>query len=711
MFYLTTIFISAFLLFQIQPIIGKIILPLFGGGVSIWTSCLLFFQCFLLFGYYYAHRLSVQFTLNKQIKIHCTLLVISLIFLLLFPIQVSSSSVNGEPLWDIIKVLVITIGLPYFILSSTSPLVQRWFSYAETGRQPYRLYSLSNIGSLLALLSYPFIIEPKLPLMKQSSYWSFGYFIFVLSSIFLMVYLSKKLNIISQNTAQNELINDNEENKDKSNNSLLISFMWVFLSALGVVLLISTTNTMTQEITPIPFLWILPLCLYLLTFIICFHHSRWYVRWCWFGLFILSAYAAMVAYFMGNGLDIISVTIIYSFALFSACMVCHGELVNIKPKNNNQLTRYYLYIAAGGFLGSVFVSFGAQNLFDHYIEFPLSILAVLAVFMLRLILNSRFEKNDDNLQVSQNRLGVLFGKHKRLKLATGFAFVILSYMFIFNFQSKFSNKIAASRNFYGVLYVNDVVNVGGREERRLMHGNTLHGLQPAYPLNLMPTLYYQNNTGVSYAIRYAQKHSITPIKVGVIGLGVGTLAAYGRKGDRFDFYEINPDVEVFANQYFSYLENSSADIEVILGDARITLEEQLLRSKTGADHLYDVMVVDAFSSDAIPSHLLTKEAGELYFKHLSPNGLVAFHISNKQIDLFPIMKGLANNLNASTYYFNTIASVFTENNTPSKWVILTRNADFASSKFVQEFQSNWPEESDYALLWTDDYNDLLSVIR
>ncbi|MCJ8320847.1 MAG: fused MFS/spermidine synthase [Colwellia sp.] len=693
MLYLFVIFIGAFLLFQVQPLIAKLILPLFGGGAAIWTACLLFFQAFLLLGYLYSHYLTKLSTLKKQATVHLVLLLISLVFL---PITINNDlslysllSIDNSPLFEIVFLLVFSIGLPYLLLSSTGPLVQRWLSYQDSAKLPYKLYSLSNIASLLALLSYPFIFEPLFILSDQILFWSAGYVVFSLSFIGLALVMVKQ---------PAQLINDvGLDSKIKTCSAVTI-FLWLALSATGVVLLVSTTNAMTQNIPPMPFLWILPLCIYLLTFIINFHSPRWYVRWYWFVLFAISSFAAIFMYFIGSQFDIVSQVIIYSVILFSACMLCHGELVKLKPKVEH-LTLFYLNMSLGGFLGSAFIAFVAQDFFTQFLEFPIGILAVYLLFSVCLTV----KVNGDN------KITIGAGTNKILSNKALAKVSIVSFLILLAFFSYLNNlfsgsNIDSSRNFYGIISVKDV-EIDGVLERRLIDGNTSHGTQRLTAgLNgegdITPRSYYRKNTGVAIAIE--QIRSGSPITVGIVGLGAGTIASYGQVSDKYKFYELNPGVLSMANEYFSYLSQSKADVEVIIGDGRVSLTNEMSNN-------FDVLVIDAFSGDSIPVHLLTEEAFTLYFQQLKLNGVLALHISNSHLDLTQLTKGLAAAFNKKALYFKTIKGSIGDNE--AEWVLLTNNKQFINNSVVKRFVSHWPPSMTSPLIWTDDYSNLLSVLK
>jgi hypothetical protein len=697
MLILFIIFTGAFLLFQVQPLIAKLILPVFGGGAAIWTACLLFFQAFLLLGYLYSHLLTKLSTIKQQVMIHFALLAISLVFVPISLARITEHNVVDAPLASILILLMATVGLPYFLLASTGPLVQRWLTYIESNKLPYKLYSFSNVASLIALISYPFLFEPLLVLTDQILFWSLGYVVFVLAFIGLAMKMLKQKNLVmnADNLTDNPIVQSRQK---QVSNTKFTNVLWLLLSAVGVVLLVSTTNAMTQNIPPVPFLWILPLCIYLLTFIISFHSPRWYVRWYWFVLFVISSFAAIFMYFIGSGFDIISQILIYSVILFSACMLCHGELARLKPEAE-KLTFYYLMMSLGGFLGSAFVAFVAQKVFSQFLEFPLAIFSVYLLFAVCLF----FTKKDEEKSHSTIRY---------LPVASlGFMVVVILFFSYLNALFAQTNVIS-SRNFYGILTVKDV-EINHIIERRLIDGSTSHGTQILTDAgaDLTPRSYYRANTGVALALAHVKSEREAngvhvDINVGIVGLGAGTLAAYGQKGDKYDFYELNPDVKRLADDYFTYLKSSKAKIQVILGDGRVSLTRAVEQER----YLdYDVLVIDAFSGDSIPSHLLTLEAFELYFQHLNDQGILAIHISNSHLDLTPLVRGLAQAFNQQAVYINTLEKQAGENN--AQWVLITNSKNFLANASVRKFVSRWPLNAEKTMVWTDDYSNLLSVLK
>jgi spermidine synthase len=602
---------------------------------------------------------------------------------LFLPIGISNNVIlraEGQPLANILLILTLSIGLHYVLFSATGPLVQRWFSLVHVSKQPYQLYSWSNLASLLALLSFPFLFEPLFSAAVQSTFWSIGYGFYCIALIALMVYVMKAL----PNEAKDEVTT-----VDSLDNTKNHPLLWLGLSTLGVVLLVSTTNAMTQNIPPIPFLWILPLCLYLLSFIISFHSPKWYVRWYWFLLFVPTALIAIFMFFIGSQFDISSQVVIYSSILFSACMICHGELAKLKPCVS-KLTWFYLTLAFGGFLGSVLVAFVAQNIFTQFLEFPVAIIGVFVLFALSVF-------------ADQQQVNKLVG--------TSAVFAILCVIALWQLNSLYiKTDVHSERNFYGVLSVKDV-EVDGKEERRLIDGTTSHGTQ-YLPLEPIPTplSYYRNNTGVAIALQQlAQQnaHEKRSLNVGFVGLGAGTLAAYGNQGDSYRFYELNPAVIFAAKNYFTYLKQSKADVDIIAGDGRVSLTQELSLINEGKRKLFDMLVIDAFSGDSIPQHLLTVEALQLYWQHLNENGVIAVHISNTHLNLLPLMAGLAQATTTELRYFKTKAE--TPHGHDTEWVWLTNNEKLLNDAVVGLYRSQIKVNE--KIVWTDDFSHLISLLK
>jgi len=688
--YYISVFISAFLVFQIQPIISKIILPWFGGGASVWTTCILFFQFFLLVGYLYAYILSKIFKVKHQVVVHLVCLLFSL-FLLPYNIADIQNIITSEPpTWGVLKVLFFGLGIPYLILSANTPLLQHWFTRETHGANPYRLYAISNIAAFLALVSYPVVIEPFMTLDWQVKLWSSIYWIFVLlvAWIFFIV--------VKENNKDRLFIPEHIINPQVG---FFRPILWFMLSALGVVLLVSTTNALTQNVPPMPFLWLAPLAIYLLTYVVAFSNLAIYVRYLWLPFYMLLSFVALLIYFIGGQLDIITQLLIYLLILLCGCMICHGELNSLKPKQGNT-TLFYLVLSGGGVFGSFLVSFVAKSQFNEFLEFPLAIFSVLVLATASLWWN----KQEECADVKSSMVGVVTNSQLS-KLAAGSAVVALVWLLAFsNLNNQYQQyDIAKARNFYGILTVKDITE-GKVNERRLIDGTTSHGSQ-SLPLSKLavPLSYYRPGTGAQLVIKELSGGS--NLQVGIIGLGVGALAAYGQAGDHYTFYELNPLVSVFANKYFSYLGSSKAEVEVKLGDARVSLQNEL---DSGQKNAFDLLIIDAFSGDLIPTHLMTQEAFLLYQQHIKTQGVVALHISNRHLSLLPVIINHSRTLDMQLMLFETPSN---ENEHDAQWVVLTNNTLLTQSPKLILKQTEIVRDQYQKVLWTDNYSSLLAILK
>jgi MFS family permease len=688
--YFISVFISAFLIFQIQPIISKIILPWFGGGASIWTTCMLFFQFFLLVGYLYAYILSKILRVKYQVIVHFLCLLVSLFLLPTNIADIQNTLISGPPTWAVLKVLFFGLGFPYLILSANTPLLQQWFTSETNGAYPYRLYAISNIGSFLALISYPVIIEPFMPLEGQITFWSSIYWLFVLLIGWIF------FTVVKQDDKDRPSITEQIVNPKVS---LFRLILWFLLSALGVILLVSTTNALTQNVPPVPFLWLAPLAIYLLTYVVAFSNLAIYIRIIWLPFFMLLSFVALLIYFIGGQFDIITQLFIYLLILMCGCMICHGELNTLKPLQGNT-TLFYLVLSAGGVSGSLLVSFVAKSLFDEFLEFPLAIFSVLILSTASLWWN---KKNDfENAKCIKDRVVV---NGQLSKLATGSVVVSLvwslAYIKLNNQYQQYD--IAKTRNFYGILTVKDITK-GNVNERRLIDGTTSHGSQ-SLPLSKspVPMSYYRPGTGVELVINELSAES--KLQVGIIGLGVGALAAYGQPGDNYTFYELNPLVADFAHRYFSYLDSSKADVKVKLGDARVTLQNELDLKQNNS---FDLLVIDAFSGDLIPTHLMTQEAFLLYQQHIKTQGVIALHISNRHLSLLPVIMHHSRNFNMQVMLFETPGNGYEHD---AQWVILTNNSRLTQSPRLIYRQTVMTNDQSQYVSWTDDYSSLLPILK
>jgi hypothetical protein len=715
-----TILLSAFLLFQVQPLIARFILPWFGGSPAVWTTCMLFFQMLLLLGYLYAYLISTQLTVGRQALLHLGLLAISLVLLPIVPGVQWKPTGDENPTARILLLLSASVGAPYFLLSTTGPLLQRWFSLLMPAESPYRLYALSNVGSLLALQSYPLLFEPFLRLGTQAIAWSCGYALFAVLCGYCAWHLYRATlpnelpaSLVEQPSprvdqpAAKKRRSKNAEKKPQPASDRLRAIepprrldmlVWLLLSALPSVLLLSTTNQLSQEVAVVPFLWVLPLSLYLITFIVAFDNPRWYKRPLWFGLMFCSV--LMVITFLAQGVmaPFQFQIVAYSGLLLGCAMCCHGELAASRP-DVRYLTLYYLILSLGGALGGLFVVVVAPLIFSQYWEFHFSVMGcIICAFMAY-------------GRAPQARSSWQFW----ILLSVGLIVVVIFGNFgaqLVSERMSDNTLIAQVRNFYGVLSVRSEEMPGYGERYLLIHGQIAHGSQfRDADKRKLHTSYYSAESGVGKAIElHPRRAAGEKLRIGVVGLGIGTLASYGQRGDVVRFYELNPDVERIAREYFTYLSDSPAQVEIALGDARIQLERELA---TGGSQQFDILVIDAFSSDSIPMHLLTRECMALYWQHLKPDGILALHISSHFMDLHPVVRTLAEDAGYEPLLMHWEKPE--ENPHPaystSDWILITRNEAFLADLEVQSHKTPWPESSAVPILWTDDYGSLLQVLK
>ena len=678
--YAVTIFLSAFLLFQVQPLIAKMILPWFGGSAAVWSASMLFFQLLLLAGYAYAH-VSIRFLKPRvQMLVHVTLLLGSCALLPILPNPIWRPTQVGDPTARILLLLTATIGLPYFLLSSTSPLLQAWFVRRTGSGVPYRLFALSNFGSMLALVSFPFLVEPTLATRQQAYSWSGGYVVFALLCAFT-AWVSRAASAANPNQVAADA-----ESGDRPSFWQLV--FWVLLASCASVLLVSVTNHMSQNVAPIPLLWVLPLALYLLTFICAFESDRIYQRW----LFIpwLAPALAGMAYmiYAEDGNYNIKYAIPgFAAGLFVCCMFCHGELARRRPAPRH-LTLFYLMVSIGGALGGIFVALIAPRVFRAYWELPLGLIACGVLAMIAVW----------NLRVP--KLGAW-----PIRAVIFIAVAVLAGYFVRQERKLAKNLVLQARNFYGPLQVRDDLPTEDYAQRTLLHGTIDHGSQLQDPvLRYVTTSYYAKRSGVGRAMSELQAKG--PIRAGVIGLGAGVLSNYGRKGDYFRIYEINPLVERIAQTLFTFYPHSAADKAILMGDARLTLERQLA---TEGPQNYDILAVDAFSSDAIPVHLLTREAIQLYFRHLKPEGVLALHISNRYLDLKPVCEGGAASVGREAWVVEDEGDEASYLSS-STWVLVTSDLSLYRGKFFKDATlSQYPPKKRFRP-WTDDYSNLFQIL-
>lgn len=751
--FIISIFVSAFLLFQVQPIIARYILPWYGGSPAVWTTCMLFFQIGLLAGYAYAHLLASVFREKRlyQFVIHLGLVACAALFF--SPITPAESlKPSGDEIssiWGIVKLLATTVGLPYLAISASGPLLQHWFSGACPGRSPYRLYAVSNIGSLLGLLSYPFLFEPALGLKHQTIWWSAGFVIYgILALVCAWAYFKGGQEKLDDATEDSAKLGESEGGKPL----WIQRILWVVLAALGSATLLAVTNQMCQDVSVVPFLWVLPLALYLLTFILGFDRAFWYQRWLWvplmlIGIFFLGSLLrenleydkvtiagfsgavvilGLIINFAGNfqkskiigplvGLAIAVPLLIwfgvemkdqfgdgdephlfwqlfiYMITMFATCMVCHGEMVRLKP-GSSHLTGFYLLMSFGGALGGAFVSLIAPSIFNGYWELHI-VLIVVPLLVACLIAWDLMKK------YSVPHWGGL------ALIAAMLVVLPLAGILKDDIDDR-TNSVASMRSFYGVVHVYESGVGNGYHRKDLYHGRITHGQQyMGAAWKNVPTTYYTENSGVGalmQSLPQRQPETKAPLNMAVIGLGAGSLAVHADKGDSMVFYEINPQIAYLADTEFTYLKDCEGDASVVLGDARTSMEQEL---KNNQNRNLDVLFVDAFSGDSIPVHLVTKEAFDIYFEHIKDDGSLCMHITNHHIDLSDPVRQLAKKFGCETRLVICNADDYTYY---SEWVIITKNQDVLAR--LGDWSVDWRRDTPKEIHWTDDYSNLLDVV-
>ncbi len=701
-------FASAFLIFLVQPMVGKRILPWFGGAPAVWTLCLAFYQTTLFAGYAYAHLVIRYVRPAFQLPLHGLLLVGALFALPVLPVAAWTPAGGSEPSRAILAMLSFHVGLPFLALAATGPLVQAWFARRYPNRSPYPLYAVSNAGSLLAMLSYPFVLEPRLPLSTTGRLWAVA---FVATG--LGVLACARLAGRSAPGPQRSLEYPADDTPQPPRLAAARVALWFLLAGCAVVLLMGVTNDLCLDVASIPFLWILPLSVYLVSFILCFRSDRPNRRLPYLVMAALPFLLPIAIDLLGQGegrifalaSSVQGQVASLCLLLFGACMLLHGELHRLRPAPRS-LTTFYLCISAGGALGGIFVGLVAPRIFDEYLEFRIG-LALGCV----LLLCARWHDSQGWLHRTAPRW--------RWAVAAVVTATLLSQWKLAG-ADRSDELLLQERTFFGVLRIYQY-ETGKNAQRQLLSGTTLHGVQ--FPGSARrPTSYYGQMTGIGLAL--AQRALDEPSAIGVVGLGIGTLAAYGRPGDTFRFYEIDPAVIRIARnpQYFTYLSDSRAQVEIVEGDGRVSLTSELER---GGAARFDFLIIDAFSSDAIPVHLLTREAFEVYAKVLEPKGLLAIHASNRRLDLTPLVARVGESTGFSVVVV-AASGVAEYVSAPSKWVFLSRDGDRIRS--LVEFakrrrrEAGLAEDSSQFLefsaaeiaktpLWTDDYSDLFAAMK
>jgi hypothetical protein len=752
--YAATIFLSALLLFQIQPLVGKQILPWFGGSPAVWTVCLLFFQTLLLAGYAYAHVSHRWLRPRNQALLHIALLAAAAMLLLLgvLPNRRWEYMATLDPVWQILLILAASVGLPYFVLSATGPLVQAWFGQIFPGRGPYRLYALSNAGSLVALLSYPFVFERLFDLPQQARIWSFGFAIFALLCGYAAVRLAtNRLPLSSSKQAASDF---------SPRPRPLRHVLWLAWPALACIMLMATTQHISTDIAATPFLWVVPLALYLLTLIVAFDRPNWYRPTITAFAMLAAIYASGLVHKEGVGsidfydcgtpgrlyelmiqllverpadgpppeslefrVDARAFLAVNLAAMFAACLLCHGELVRQRP-DPRFLTSFYLMIAAGGTLGGMFVALIAPRLFSTFFEWQLSLFAAALLgvtLLLRAIVNFALGDVDANPRPARFLVSPL-----------AIAALLIPAMVLLDLteflQPRDAGTLHRVRNFFGAIAVHE------RDKDHplshdyvLRHGTITHGTQFEHPSRRrQPTTYFGHSSGVGRTINFykAAGRQDGGMRIGVVGLGIGTLATYVDAGEAITFYELNPAVVDIAQNgdWFTYLKDCrerGGQVEITLGDARLSLDGVRRGKQTLNCH---VLVLDAFSGDSIPMHLLTAEAFEIYLAHLSTkrqpasagdetvevDGAIAVNVSNRFVDLEPVLRGMAEHFDLQMVRVHNKANR-AEAIYSADWIVLSRNEALLRdlAPLAREPASSFARR----VLWTDKRSSLFDVLK
>ncbi|HYL09548.1 MAG TPA: fused MFS/spermidine synthase [Candidatus Acidoferrales bacterium] len=760
-----TIFLSAFLLFQVQLLLAKYILPWFGGSPAVWTTCNLFFQALLLGGYAYGHLISSRLSPRAQKRLHQMVLFASLAVLgvqtilwksPLTPEKSWQPANNASPVLHIIFLLAVSVGLPFLVLSSTAPLLQAWLRQTHSQDSVYRLYALSNFGSLLALLTYPVLVEPWLALRTQAYAWAWGFLVFALGCGFCAEGLEQGEALP---VPVPELMEGRAPEPGTPPPGKMLCALWLGLAACGSALFLATTNQLCQEVAVVPFLWVLPLSLYLLSFVLCFERKMWYARRWFHPAFGAAVLAACFVLYDGAWRHLTVQVAVYSATLFVCCMVCHGELARLKPSPQH-LTLFYLMVAGGGAVGGVFVALLAPRIFSGFWEYQAGLGGAAALLVVVLLRDpeSWLRRGGPRAEFALLAFAVLLPVSILLatpesRVARGLLVVlvilVLLALLLHLSRKKREDKgaprrravwilpvatlgvlgavlavsagqqpdvvLARSRNFYGVLTIRlDDAGDSENEAYELRSGGTIHGVQfRAEDRRGIPTTYYGEDSGVGLAVAETRKRANRApkprgLRIGVVGLGIGTMAAYGRRGDKIRFYEINPRVIQLATDspYFTYVKDCLAKVEMIRGDARISMTRELER---GERQKFDVLAIDAFTGDAIPVHLLTREAFAVYLQHLAPGGILAIHISNRFLDLEPVARRAAEEFGLQSVL------IVSEDNDPvtyeSDWVLLSRDAEILHSPTIWEQSEDEEKPARRLRLWTDDYSNLFQVLK
>jgi SAM-dependent methyltransferase len=675
--YAIAIFLSSTLLFFIQPIAGKRLLPLLGGSAAVWTACLVFFQCALLLGYFVAHLLVTRTSPRTQVALYVSMLALSLAQLG-FAITPELTARSDRPILSVLWLLTLLIGVPFVTMSATSPLLQAWFARSSaTGAnaaggnaQAYRLFSISNVGSMLSLLIYPWLIEPNLSLRGQTITLSIGFV--ALMAICITIALSVR-NLPPAQTVEQQSADA------KTDITLQQRGLWIGLAAAGSLLLSAVTTHISQNVVTLPLLWIVPLVAYLLSFVVAFGSDHWPPRWLVIDLALVGLlWSAYMVYTGILDIPIVRAAGIFCLSLFLLCLFLHSELYRRRPAAR-ELTSFYFHVAAGGALGAVIAGIVAPSVLTGSYELAVGLCLTAAI-----------------------GLAAVWPDGPVIRGVWSTIFVGLIALIAVQVRKDRLNDIMRERNFYGTAHVIEVVEPElAAPVRTMLHGAITHGREVfREDLHGKPGSYYAPGSGIALAL--ANCCDQRPRRIGVIGLGTGTQAAFGQPGDTIRFYEINPAIEVMARAKFTYLRETKAVVDVVIGDARVSLASE-------PPQRYDLIAIDAFSGDAIPVHLITAQAIEVYKRHLVPGGVIAFHVSNRYLDLPPVVDQVARNAGMKAALISG-PDDYLRDYWKSDWVLVSANDAFLAKPAIASARREITVPARLRL-WTDDYNSLLPVIQ
>jgi hypothetical protein len=682
--YGATMGLAGFLLFQVQPVMAKYILPWFGGSAATWIVCMLFFQLALLAGYAYAYLVTRPLSLGWQVVLQILLLAAGLLLLPITPSDSWKPSASGDPTWRIIVLLTASVGAPYALLATTSPLLQRWLAQLPNDIEISRLFAISNFGSFLGLLSYPFIVERVWSSQEQTSLWS------VMFSVYAALFgLCAWVAWRAAPAAIAAEIKDLPESVRRGGPA----WLWIAYSALGSVLLLATTNQITQWSAVIPFLWIAPLSLYLLTFVVAFGSQKHYRRPAYAIAFLLLAGLSFILPTPDTASRLIVSVIVQCLTMFAGCMICHAEMVKLQPEPT-RLPSFYLATAIGGAIGGLLVALAAPLLLADYWEQAI-VASLIAAFALRLEFDARKDWRrgwGPGLAVA----GLLFAAALSTQLVSEI--------------SLSREMVARVRNFYGVVKVlRDEGEAPEDASLVMQQAGVDQGSQfLAKERRNEPACAFTRDSAVGQAIfhnaiRRAEPQA--PIRVGIVGLGAGMLAALGQKGDVIRYYELNPAVKDLVDRHFGFVRDSAATIEIALGDGRLLLERE---AEGGRSQQFDVVVMNAFRGASPPMHLMTKEAFDIYLGHLKPDGVLAINFELDTLEVAPLHRGLAAATGLDVNWVETASEDGCED--PISWALYTRDKGFWEVPSVKSSISRWRDGSQSQLLWTDRNSNLMSIV-